>query len=315
MRCSITNRKYLHLHMLQEHPLTRYSLILKWLVQGPAGFTSILRSLEAHYGETTDLRVYNLSHFQRDCKEMQRLFGIQIDSEIGAEEAFYIKNPSRAMNYLIRLLEDYQVIEALHLANDPYLFPELRPSYGMDHFNLLLQAVREKRIVQFHYHKFWEQKVNQRIVHPLGLKESKGSWYLVGVDQKDSNLKTFGLDRMREIEVSKNRFRQEYTFQIDGLFQDSFGIMMPNNGLPQTVRLQFNYERGQYVKAYPIHHSQKLIAETDASVTIEVHVYITYDFVRELLSYGNEVVVASPVILINEVKRSLEKALAGYGEG
>ena len=300
--------------MQQDHPLTRYSLILKLLAQGPAGFAAMLRTLEAHYGESEYLRVYNLSHFQRDCKEIQRLFGIQIDSETITEELFFLKNPSHGITYLIRLLEDYQVIEALNqdAGNETNLFPELRPSYGIDHFNLLLQAVREKRILQFHYHKFWEDKVNQRTVHPLGLKESKGSWYLVGVDQKDSNLKTFGLDRMRNIEVSKQSFKQQYTFQIDGLFQDSFGIMMPNNGLPQTVRLQFNYERGQYIKAYPLHHSQKLIAETDTSVTIEVHVYITYDFVRELLSYGNEVVVESPVILINEVKKSLEKALGGY---
>lgn len=301
--------------MLQEHPLTRYSLILRSIRKGPATFASILRYLEENTAEKEALRVYNLSHFQRDIKEIQRLFGIEIDSETTTEDFFYLKDATRGFDYLSRLLEDYQIIDALN--NEPsdlqYLFPEHRPSYGMDHFNVLLQAVREKRIVQFHYHKFWEDKVDRRTVHPLGLKESKGSWYLIGVDQKDSNLKTFGLDRMREIEVSKNSFKQEYSFQLDGLFQDSFGIMMPNNGLPQTVRLKFSYERGQYVKAYPLHHSQKLVTETETNVTIEVHVYITYDFVRELLSYGNEVVVESPVILINEVKRNLEKALSGYG--
>lgn len=300
--------------MLSEHPLTRYGLIIRFLRKAPANFTTILHFLEEHRVEKEVLRVYNLSHLQKDIKEIQRLFGIEIDSETTTEDLFFLKKPTKGFEYLSRLLEDYQIIDALN--NEPselqYLFPEHRPSYGLDHFNLLLQAVREKRIVQFHYHKFWEDKVDRRTVHPLGLKESKGSWYLVSVDQKDSNLKTFGLDRMRDIDVSKQQFKQQYTFQLDGLFQDSFGIMMPNNGLPQTVRLKFNYERGQYIKAYPLHHSQQLVSETENTVIIEVRVYITYDFIRELLSYGHEVVVESPVILINEIKKSLEKALGGY---
>jgi hypothetical protein len=54
----------------------------------------------------------------------------------------------------------------------------------------------------------------------------------------------------------------------------------------KTYVLSFNSEQAQYVKNYPLHSSQKIIKETKDEIVFELYLYITGDFIRELLSYG-----------------------------
>jgi proteasome accessory factor B len=61
--------------------------------------------------------------------------------------------------------------------------------------------------------------------------------------------------------ISKTSFRNKYDFDIKGLFLHSFGITNLENEKPQKILLSFTYEQGQYVKTFPLHHSQKAIAQ------------------------------------------------------
>lgn len=96
------------------------------------------------------------------------------------------------------------------------------------------------------------------------------------------------------------------------MFLHSFGIMNLENEKPQKIRLSFAYEQGQYVKNFPLHHSQKVTEEKGDEVLMELYLSITDDFVMELLSYGEEVIVLSPKSLINQVKKIYANALSRY---
>lgn len=78
------------------------------------------------------------------------------------------------------------------------------------------------------------------------------------------------------------------------------------------VQLQFKFEQGLYVKNYPIHHSQTLISSNKSTITFEYNIHITYDFIMEILKYGNEVKVLQPLSLIKEIKTILAKNLQQY---
>jgi predicted DNA-binding transcriptional regulator YafY len=151
-------------------------------------------------------------------------------------------------------------------------------------------------------------------VHPLALKEAIGRWYLVCVDTKDYVLKTFGLDRIGEIEFSKKPFKKIYDYNIKELFTGSFGVINDVEAKPQKVVLSYKYTEGKYVEAYPIHLSQKLVSENKEKdeVILELFLRITYDFKREILSHGDRVKVLAPKSLADEIRNTCAKTASKY---
>ena len=134
-------------------------------------------------------------------------------------------------------------------------------------------------------------------------------WLLLAIDTKDNEFKTFGLDRMNELEITKTKFKEKYSYDFNKMFSSLFGILSSDDK-PETIQLAFTYQQGQYVKNYPLHHSQKIISETQKQVIIELSFAITYDFVQEILHFGEEVKVLQPQRLIDEIA-AIAKSIVG----
>ena len=62
----------------------------------------------------------------------------------------------------------------------------------------------------------------------------------------------------------------------------------------------------------PLHYSQKIISEDENGCIIELLMSLTYDFVMELISFGQEVKVIEPKSLQEEIIVKLETALKQY---
>lgn len=114
------------------------------------------------------------------------------------------------------------------------------------------------------------------------------------------------------MEISKSKFREKYCYNISELYTHAFGIINEDGKKPETIQLKFSYEQGQYVKTYPLHSSQKIIKETALDVVIELHLYTTYDFIKALLLFGEDIIVLKPAKLRTIIKQHLQKALKLY---
>ncbi len=300
--------------MPKETYISRFSLIIKRLERAPATYEQIANYLEDESAiQDKDFNI-SLRTLQRDIKDIYAQLDIEIVNEKKGDKRYFIKSRPETQEHSQRLLESYQVINAIHASQDfeDIVFLESRKPKGLEHFYGLLYAIKNKRVVNFQHYKYWDETITNRTVHPLVLKESQGRWYLVAVDTKDNQLKTFGLDRMTDIDISKIKFREIYTYNLKELFTHSFGIISLDNEKPQTVHLQFSYEQGQYVKTYPLHTSQKIVEENTKVVMVELVVFITYDFIRELLSFGAELQVLGPAKLRTVIKKHLVNTLKKY---
>jgi predicted DNA-binding transcriptional regulator YafY len=212
------------------------------------------------------------------------------------------------------MLEAYEMMNMVELSdqNKQHIFFETRKPKGLENFNGLLHAIKSKKITNFIHHKYWEDIITYRTVHPLALKEARGRWYLLAVDEKDNRLKSFGLDRINDLDISKAKYRTKYDYNFNEMFNHSFGIISDEKIKIQAVRINLAFEQGQFVKNFPLHHSQKIISETNTEVLIQLHIRPTYDFIMEILSMGEEVTILSPQTLINEVKRITKKVYEKY---
>jgi len=99
---------------------------------------------------------------------------------------------------------------------------------------------------------------------------------------------------MDEIDISKTSFKFKYTISIQEVFLHAFGIINETDKLPEKIILSLSQEQGQYLKAYPLHHSQKIIKETPGEIVLELSLLVAFDFVMELQSFGKYLKVVSP---------------------
>ncbi|MFN0050161.1 MAG: helix-turn-helix transcriptional regulator, partial [Cytophagales bacterium] len=122
----------------------------------------------------------------------------------------------------------------------------------------------------------------------------------------ENHIRTFGLDRVTDLLVLNKKFPTK-SFDVNAYYKDCFGIIRPEDEEAQDVVLSFTKLQGRYVKNYPLHHSQKVISETEHETVISVHVFCTFDFVQELLSHRELLKIISPLSLLEEIQEVNKK--------
>lgn len=300
--------------MPKQNYLIRYGYIINRLEKGPASFQDIASFLEKMSDiNDMDLRISQRT-FQRDIKEIYTMFGYDIKNEQKGDKRYYIYEKPEEKQTAQRLIESFQMMHAVQssVGFEQVVLLEKRKSKGVEHFTGLLYAINEKRILSFEYTKFQDDIATSRVVHPLALKEAQGRWYLIAVDTKDNRLKTFGLDRMDVLDIHKANYKVKYDYNLSTYFKHSFGINTEGLSTPDQIQLWFDYEQGQYIKSYPLHESQVILQDDADGVVIQLTVYVTWDFIQELISYGPNMKVLQPIQLKNRIKGILEETLKQY---
>jgi predicted DNA-binding transcriptional regulator YafY len=70
--------------------------------------------------------------------------------------------------------------------------------------------------------------------------------------------------------------------------------------------------QGKYIKSLPLHHTQKVLTDNQSELKISLRIFMTFDFVMELLSYGDKVKILQHQSLANEIKQTHENAFKQY---
>lgn len=258
--------------------------------------------------ESKDISLTNRT-FLRDKDAILDVFGVEIECN-KSKNIYYIHSEELEQGE-DNVFDNLLLIEAYRETKgreDIMLF-ERRKARGLEHLNGLIHAITHRKIITFDYQKFWSDEKQQRVVEPYALKEFQHRWYLLAKEHqpKDGNtiMKTFGLDRITDVDIKSKSFRRE-KYNPQKAFEHSFGIISPNGAEPQNIVLAFDKEQGNYIKALPLHSSQKIVKETDEELVISLYLVPTYDFEREILSYGSRVQVLEPSALRKRMKEEIE---------
>src|SRR5690606_33018455 len=216
----------------------RQSIVIKTLRQRPKSFDEIQDVL----GENLDYKLQSsVRTFQRDIKEIESLYGIEIrysrsgnvyeiaDDQIGEHEE--------------RLLETFDLLNALNFTekHSKKMFLEKRKPLGTEHLHGLLHAIGNYLEINFLYEKFWDTASGKqkRTVQPIALKEARFRWYLIAKDNKDQKIKTFGLDRMTQLDITKKVFAEIKDYNPEKAFQHCFGVINAEDVKPEKIVLSF----------------------------------------------------------------------------
>lgn len=297
--------------MSTREVLSRYNLIVKKVRKKPA----TLKEINAYLENESELQGYNFNMsrrtFKRDLDDIWALYKIDIKFDF-SRKVYYIDADDQ-QDLSNRMLDAFDTFNSLNMENGfaKYVHFESRKPQGTEHFYGLLHAIKNNLFITFTYHKFWHDRPSVRNVAPYALKEFKGRWYVIAKDEKDQRIKTFGLDRIQDLEITKKRFMPD-NFDTAELFKNCFGIINPVGAKAQEIILSFEPEQGKYVKSFPLHASQKILIDNEKELHISIAVQVTYDLIMELLSYGHRVEVLSPDSLKLDLVKHYKKSLSYY---
>ncbi|TBW30253.1 YafY family protein [Gramella sp. KN1008] len=297
--------------MSVRQTIKRHFKIISLLQKKPMGFEEIQDEIAIDPDSVEEKLLTSQRTFQRDILDIASIYGIEIASD-KSRNLYYIKDDVEDESTQ-RLRENYDLLNAIRLSKGMgnSLFFEQRKALGTKHMAGLLYAVQNLWVVEFEYKKFWDGSVSQRRVYPISLKEARNRWYLIAKDEKDDIIKNFSLDRIENLNLTKDHFKS-IDFDVETEFENSFGIINGTEEEPVEVILSFSPREGRYVGSLPLHKSQELIEQNDKEIRYRYFIRPTYDFKMEILSYGDQVKVLAPKILQQKIKEQLKRSIARY---
>ena len=163
--------------------------------------------------------------------------------------------------------------------------------------------MREGRIIRFSYQSYWWNEPKMVEAEPYCVKVFKQRWYVVVRNRMHEALRIYALDRILSLDLTDVTFEYPADFDPQAYFDASFGIIVDEECEIEAVQIKVYNNQSQYLRALPLHHTQKEIAKTDDYSIFEYILRPTYDFKQELLSHGDDIEVLSPAWLREEIKK------------
>lgn len=182
---------------------------------------------------------------------------------------------------------------------------------GTQYLYPIIQAIEQKQVLRLYYLPFYEDKPYFNEVHPYLLKEHGFRWYLVGLNEFKGKVRTYALDRIRDLQANSGVDYQEPDFETTNYFKSAIGVISPQ-GVPPIIKIAVQKTQAQYLITQPWHESQNIIEENDDQVVFSFRVFPTYEFKSLLLSLGKDGEVLEPTSLKKEMTTEIQQMLKKY---
>jgi predicted DNA-binding transcriptional regulator YafY len=258
---------------------------------------------------------------QRDIENIRWEFGIEICYNAQKNGYFIDEENSVDLPSFFRFLEIVNTAELLtetladSKENMKYIsFDQGGGLKGIQNLRPLLEAIKDHRKVKFNHLNFHTGKNRKFAVRPYLLKEYNNRWYLVGTISNSSELRTFGVDRMENLEVLTDVFKPNKKINAQENFDEVIGLVYSESDIEEVV-LSLTPLQGMYVKSLPMHSSQKVLIDDEKECRVSLRLRPNFELVQQLLMHGERVRVIEPKWLVEEIKNSLEISLKHYRPG
>lgn len=252
--------------------------------------------------------------FHRDIEEITDIFGIEVYYDKAQRGYTIVKE--NVSSHSRMLLDSCRFINTSQIFKNAGNFIATETGKtGSEHLLLILDAILNRKRIEFTYQKYTAESAGKRTVEPYFIKDFKGRWYVIARDQKDRNIKIFALERIINDPVAVSpsaSFDFPVNLKPDLYFRDSFGIIHLDNTTPEEIELSFSPFKGKFIKSQALHHTQKVITDNEKEFRIKLNLQVTHDFVMEILSHGSDIRVISPESLQEKVIQEYKKALKQY---
>ena len=189
----------------------------------------------------------------------------------------------------------------------------------------LFTAISQRQTIKLHYHTFKNKEVQLAVnLFPYLLKEYNRRWFLIAAAEIDSKLLTFGLDRIDDVENLPSHKYVDYDGDLNELYEDIIGVTYKEESPVYKIVFWVSDNSKDYVVTKPLHESQRSVSGTKAQELYSqfptlsggqffiIECKENYELVRELTSFGKDLVVLSPKPITDLVEKRIAEMFEVY---
>ena len=173
----------------------------------------------------------------------------------------------------------------------------------------LAKAVSASRRVAITY-KTPHKAASTRRVDPYHLVNYHGEWYLIGLCNRENQIRNFAVSRISAAETLQGTFTIPEDASREKIFEKQFGIM--HGDVIHRVEVQFTPDAAPYATERKWHPRQSITTNKDGSVVISFDANHLAEVRTWVLSWGSAAKALGPAELANSIKAELSKATASY---
>ncbi len=159
-------------------------------------------------------------------------------------------------------------------------------------FSQLQDAIVKKRRVGIRYNSFFESDVIDIEICPYHLLYNNRAWYVLALSDLHKSVRTFKLNRIRELNISEKCFVDDGKFDVYEYLGRAWS-MIPE-GRIYNIKLLFLPRVAGNVTEVQWHNTQKVARNNDGSATVEFRVDGLNEITWWILGYGDQVKVLEP---------------------
>ncbi len=172
-----------------------------------------------------------------------------------------------------------------------------------------LEATLQLRQATLVYDSKSSGRTKEYLVHPYRLAFAQGGLYLLAYVPEYGEVRTFAMERVREISLRDERFTPIEELP-DAAFPHSLGV---HSGQPEHIEIEFQAAVADYVTSREWHPSQQWRAdEHSGALTMALDVCVDRALQSWILSFGPFARVKAPDHLAHTIAEQLDHARALY---
>jgi proteasome accessory factor B len=174
-------------------------------------------------------------------------------------------------------------------------------------FANLQKAIAKKRKVHVRYHSLFERELIELDMSPYHLLYNRRAWYVLGYSSLHKSIRTFKLNRIKEMKTLDKCFVAEDKFDLADYLGRAWS-MIPEGRL-YNIELRFLPMVAENVAEVRWHSTQQVTRHSDGSATVEFRVDGLREITWWILGYGDQVQVLAPKALRDKVIKTAKNTI------
>ena len=174
------------------------------------------------------------------------------------------------------------------------------------------------------YHKFSNTERKTILFHPYMLKQYNSRWYVIGAADNDKKILNFALDRIDKVTPLPDVKFFPCEEDLSERFEDIVGVTLYEDREIEHIIFWVSDYSKDYIITKPIHESQKHLKSNVLDSLLKKYPNLrsgtifsitcipNYELIRELCSFGKELIVLEPSSIKDEIFKRISLMLEDY---
>ncbi|ADK16599.1 MULTISPECIES: helix-turn-helix transcriptional regulator [Clostridium] len=178
-----------------------------------------------------------------------------------------------------------------------------------DKISKINYSMSRGRSLSINYFSVNKNNLTMRKIDPYDLIFKEGDWYIIGYCHMKGDIRSFKLNRVKNLKISKDIYMRPHTFSLKEYLDKNWGIFM---GDKIKVVIKFSEKEAAFIKDTTWHIHQHIDQLEGGKILFTIYLNELEDIKKWVLSFGKDAEIIEPIELRKDIKRELEELYKIY---